>query len=97
MSSFKREPGTGNLFKNDKGGNEKRPDHTGDIKDLNGNDWRIAAWWARNKDNSLKKDKDGNPYLFLKISAFEKREKKDDWPGPGGGGELDDDIGDIPF
>ena len=35
---------TGALFKNDKEGNENRPDYTGNIHDANGKKRRIAAW-----------------------------------------------------
>ena len=32
------------LFKNDKDGNEARPDYTGKLTDESGKEWRIAAW-----------------------------------------------------
>jgi len=32
------------LFKNDKEGNEARPDYTGLLTDETGKEWRIAAW-----------------------------------------------------
>lgn len=76
----------GVLFENDKGDNPRRPDYKGSWTDANGKVWDLACWV-----------KEGRKGKFLSLKASEKREKKDDWPGPGGGGELDDDIGDIPF
>jgi len=40
------------LFKQDKGGNEKRPDYTGSIN-VEGKEWRLAAWISESR-NGLK-------------------------------------------
>jgi hypothetical protein len=42
------------LFKNDKQGNEKRPDYTGTI-DINGTEYRLSAW--------IKESKNGNKFM----------------------------------
>lgn len=41
---FEHKPGSFSLFKNDKGGNDKRPDYSGEGKDLAGNPIEVAAW-----------------------------------------------------
>jgi hypothetical protein len=60
MSNFQQKPGTGALFRNDKDGNESRPDYKGDLTLDNGEKIRIAGWLkdgARGKFLSLKVDK----------------------------------------
>lgn len=42
--NYEHRPGTFSLFKNDKGGNESRPDYRGEGKDLAGNLIEVAAW-----------------------------------------------------
>lgn len=42
--SFEHKPGNFNLFKNDKDGNDKRPDYRGEGTDLQGNKVELAAW-----------------------------------------------------
>lgn len=37
------------LFKNDKGGNESRPDYVGDGADLQGNPIKVSAWLKEGK------------------------------------------------
>jgi len=49
------------LFKNDKEGNENRPDYKGKIK-INGVEKAIAAW--------IKTSKNGNKYMSGKVSDF---------------------------
>ena len=63
--SFELREGQGSLFKNDKRGNEKAPDYTGNIL-IEGIKKRIAAW--------VKDGKNGK-YLSLKISEYTKSEQ----------------------
>jgi len=42
--AYEHKPGTFSLFKNDKGGNEARPDYRGEGKDLQGKSIEVAAW-----------------------------------------------------
>lgn len=51
---------SGVLFKNDKDGNEKRPDYTGKVQ-VEGTEYRLAAWVK--ESNST-----GNKFLSLKLS-----------------------------
>jgi uncharacterized protein (DUF736 family) len=51
---------SGVLFKNDKEGNEKRPDYTGKVQ-VEGTEYRLAAWVK--ESNST-----GNKFLSLKLS-----------------------------
>lgn len=59
---------SGVLFKNDKEGNEKRPDYTGKI-DVGGTEMRLAAW--------LREGKSGK-FLSLKVSEMESRKPATD-------------------
>ena len=54
---------TGALFKNDKEGNDKRPDYRGPIN-VDGKDLEVAAW--------LRESKSGQKYMSLRVS--EKRD-----------------------
>ncbi len=56
----------GALFKNDKQGNEQRPDYRGTL-DVNGQQFWISAW--------LKSSKAGNKYMSLSVQP---KEAKDD-------------------
>ena len=58
MSEYDNEM-RGILFKNDKQGNENRPDYTGRIQ-IDGKEWRLAAWI-----------KDGNKGKFMSINVSE--------------------------
>ncbi len=58
MSNFQQKPGFGSLFRNKKE-NDKQPDYRGEACTPNGEQVRIAGW--------LKKDKNDNTYLSLKI------------------------------
>jgi len=58
--AFEQKPGTGALFRNDKEGNESRPDYKGDLTLESGEKIRIAGWLkegAKGKFLSLKVDK----------------------------------------
>lgn len=47
--SYIPKPGSFALFKNDKEGNEKRPDYVGDGLDQNGNPVKVSAWIKQGK------------------------------------------------
>ena len=49
--AYEQKPGQFVLFKNDKDGNEKRPDYTGSIN-LDGNDYQLSAWIKTSKSNT---------------------------------------------
>lgn len=53
---------TGALFRNDKGGNEKRPDYRGDVT-IGGMKYRLAGW--------VKDTRAGQKYLALKVEKPE--------------------------
>ena len=67
------------LFKNDKEGNEKRPDYTGTITLENGEEKRLAAW--------IREGKSGQKFMSGKIS--EPLEKK---AAVESDGDFSDDI-----
>lgn len=58
----------GVLFKNDKEGNEARPDYTGKI-DIDGKEMRLAAWIKQSKDGTKK-------FLSLNVSEFPTKQVK---------------------
>lgn len=75
---------SGNLFKNDKGGNDKRPDYRGDIC-INGEVYELAAWI-----------KEGNKGKFMSLSAKPKEAEAPKPPprqaASASGGSFDDEI-----
>tara|TARA_R110000822_G_scaffold81496_1_gene193517 strand:- start:456 stop:710 length:255 start_codon:yes stop_codon:yes gene_type:complete len=76
---------TGILFKNDKEGNEKRPDYTGKFTDADNKEWRLAAW--------VKQGQKGK-FLSLRVSEDQSADqKRDDTPAGGGSVDLDE----VPF
>ncbi len=83
--SYEHKPGTFSLFKNDKEGNDKRPDYKGDGMDLDGNPIKVSAW--------LREGKKGK-YLSCKFEAKEERA-----PKPAGKPAASDDFDadSIPF
>jgi uncharacterized protein (DUF736 family) len=56
---------SGALFKNDKGGNEQRPDYKGTLN-VNGQEYWISAW--------LKSSKAGQKYMSLSVQPKEARQ-----------------------
>ena len=58
--AYEPKDGSGSLFKNDKGGNDKRPDYRGDIM-LDGKVYELAAWI-----------KEGNKGKFMSLSGKPK-------------------------
>lgn len=92
--AFELREGQGTLFKNDKDGNEKRPDYRGELKLLSGETVKLAGWIKQGAKGS-----------FLSISIDKPREQSgggDDFRGQGSGGvsggggsagyNLNDDI-----
>jgi hypothetical protein len=76
---------TGALFKNDKQGNEKRPDYRGQLN-VGGTDYYLSAW--------LRTSKKGEKFMSLAVQPKgEKREKPatNDMP-PSAPPDFDDDI-----
>lgn len=51
--AYEHKPGTFSLFKNDKDGNDKRPDYRGDGVDLDGNSIRVSAWLRDGKSGKF--------------------------------------------
>ena len=77
--SYEHKPGTFSLFKNDKQGNDKRPDYTGTGADADGNPIRVSAWL-----------KDGQKGKFMSCRIEPQQEKAK--PAPAKPDDLDDDI-----
>ena len=85
---------SGALFKNDKEGNEKRPDYKGKI-DITGTEYRLSAWIRTKKDGS------GGKFMSLKAEPLERPQQPTQHeqakvnayqPQP-----QDDDNDEIPF
>ena len=76
---------SGALFKNDKRGNEKAPDYTGEYTTPEGQKRRIAAW--------LRESKSGKKYMALKFSDMQQQQPTDyAKPEPQGGDDWTDPI-----
>ena len=69
---------SGVLFKNDKEGNEKRPDYTGKVQ-VEGTEYRLAAWIKEGRTS-------GQKFLSLKLSLPQGD------PVPTAAGSDDDSI-----
>lgn len=79
---------TGALFKNDKQGNDKRPDYKGTIN-VNGTEFWLSAW--------IKHSKDGMAYMQM---AVQPKEARGDAPKPKAQKAGDDwatEAEDLPF
>lgn len=57
---------SGAIFKNDKQGNEKRPDYTGKLN-VEGKDFYVSAW--------VKDGKEGSKFLSLSLKAIEAKQE----------------------
>lgn len=82
---------TGALFKNDKEGNEKRPDYKGKIN-VGGTDYKLSAW--------IKTSKAGNKFMSLQVEAEQQQARPaPQQPAPQRTAtvRVDDEDGDIPF
>ena len=77
---------TGALFRNDKEGNEKRPDYRGQL-DVEGVEYWVSAW--------IKTSKKGDKYMSLSIQPKEDRE--DAKPAPKKQADEAPFDDDIPF
>lgn len=64
--AFELKDGSGTLFRNDKDGNDKRPDYRGELKLLNGETIKLAGWI-----------KEGAKGKFLSLSVDKPREQSD--------------------
>jgi len=86
--AYEHKPGSFSLFKNDKEGNEKRPDYTGDGMSLDGTPIKVSAWL-----------KDGAKGKFMSCKFEEKTAPKSqpvrNTPPQNKGDKVDD--GEIPF
>ena len=76
----------GVLFKNDKQGNEKRPDYTGTIN-VGGTDFQLSAW--------IKASKAGDKYMSLSVQPKRDTDKRPE-RGPAEEARMDFDD-QIPF
>ena len=77
---------TGVLFKNNKEGNDKKPDYEGSFTDENGKEWELAAW--------IRESKAGNKFMSLKASEKWVKEEK---PAEKAAPAAFDDLSDLPF
>lgn len=85
--SYEHKPGTFTLFRNDKRGNDKRPDYRGTGKDMDGNDIEVAAWERKGGRG---------PFLSCTIKPKEQQQK----PAKPEGkpfAEGAEDLDDLPF
>ena len=83
--AFEQRDNSGALFKNDKKGNEKAPDYTGNCM-VDGFEYRIAAWV-----------KEGNKGKFMSVTFQRKDEEKKPAPKAPVPTSFDDDQDSIPF
>lgn len=72
MGTFQAKPGQFSLFKNDKKGNDSRPDYRGDGMSLDGTPIEVAAW--------IKQTVKGDKYMACKIQPKKKQQTSDDEP-----------------
>jgi len=64
--AFEMKPGSGTLFRNDKDGNDKRPDYRGELKLADGEVIKLAGWI-----------KEGAKGKFLSLSVDKPKEQSD--------------------
>ena len=86
--TFKHNPNSGNLRKNDFKKEDKHPDYRGSCvvsPELAGREIDLAAW--------IKKDKNGKPYMSISFSEPYKKESVQSQPAP----PAFDDGSDLPF
>lgn len=77
MAGYENKPGSGALFKNDKGDNPNRPDYRGDATLQDGSKVRISGWL-----------KDGQKGKFLSLKIEAEDDRKSGSGGMGGGGSA---------
>jgi len=78
---YEQQPGTVSVFKNDKEGNDKRPDYTGNLKTPGGEELRISLW--------LTTSSSGTTYLSGKVD--------EPYNGSGSDGGKAQSASDVPF
>jgi hypothetical protein len=83
--AFELKDNTGNLFKNDKGENPKRPDYRGSLS-IDGKIYELAAWV-----------REGNRGKFFSLSAKPKEDKAPDVLPKTTGGVAAMEESDLPF
>lgn len=69
---------TGMLFRS-KSENPRAPVLSGFVV-VNGEEIRVAGWYATDENDQRKLDKNGNPYLKLKLGDREQRAKEQEPP-----------------
>jgi hypothetical protein len=84
VSEYVQKDGTGNLFKNDKGDNPKRPDYRGSIT-VEGRQWDLSAWLQ-----------EGPKGKYMSIKAQPPRERNAA-PAPQAAPPPKDFDDDLPF
>ena len=80
---------SGALFKNDKRGNDKAPDYTGEYTTPEGKKRRVAAW--------IRKSKGGKTYMSLRFSDMVKKDSPPDDFGATEDSQPEMQYDDIPF
>jgi len=78
--AYETKPNTGALFKNDKQGNDRRPDYTGTCA-IGGDEYRISAW--------INTSKNGSKYMSLN---FQLNEKTQPTRSESTGSDYDEDV-----
>lgn len=82
--AYETKPNTGALFKNDKEGNDKRPDYRGDCV-VEGVAYKISAW--------INEAKSGAKYMSLKFEPKDAAEApKPQGAAPRKAAPIDDDV-----
>ena len=88
--TYEPKPGSFTLFKNNKDGNEKRPDYTGDGMDLDGRLVRVSAWIKQGKNAKFM-----SCNMQLKRTEENRPQEKKDSGSPK---DMEDDkLDKIPF
>jgi uncharacterized protein (DUF736 family) len=81
--AYELKPGQGTLHRNDKEGNENRPDMRGELN-IDGTIYKIAGW--------TKLGKSGARYLSLKAEIPQEKPADTTKAGPARSKDTDDDI-----
>jgi hypothetical protein len=82
--AYEHKPGSGSIFKNDKGDNEKRPDYTGTLLTPDGKEAKLSLWVKRPEGKapffSLSMEYKEQPPVGKVEDAVLVPEPKDDLP-----------------
>lgn len=77
---FEPRPLTGTLWQN-KSDNPRAPVLRGSIYDEQCNEVRVSAWWVTDRETGAKRlDRDGNPFLSLKLELPEDKPQRKSAP-----------------